>query len=814
MKRKIILTSVALVFSIIISTIIVNFRPIKTINGQYANVSTANLAKSGNNFQFISNKYRLDFVKGNNGYTVNFVNTKGEITFANNTPIKVRVQTTLNSSSESVYIAPYSTITQKNYGYMAVGRVETAKGSVFQFVDNYYLVNEQFAMDRTATVLHSVTGDYGFATECTFSSEQANISINNYDTFIPGQIILGESGTYSNDVWNKSSQTDHIWYKESALTLPMAMLRNKTTSDVFFMQRLHPNISSILGGGVNGLVNEKIKYGSLGYSYGSNYSNKASITFIYPAHEGEIYRYTSTSWASGVNYSYHPNYRGFTHSYTMLMCGDSVANSKTAIVNAYQKAFSLEDPITTHSSKINKVDINMVYKQNMDLFSAEYKEFGTGTIKSAGLPFAIDLADIHINEGYAFNSGFVGEQLPLAYQLYRYGIENNNSSIKQKGKTMLDFWSSSNIVTSTSLFPYRRWIATQNSVGGNPESLDDRYFLRDIVDAAEGMLDGYRFALQHGNDYSTWKNAALVTANILCSKANSDGSFYRCYNRDGTVYSGSYSLDWSKGQVTQASSKEITAAAVRYLYKCYELTGDTKYKDTANKAVNFIYNNYYTRGYFGGGTCDQLLGADREGSIYALYAFKSAYLITGESKFLEAAEYAAIQSIQYTYMHDYAVPNIGENNKQNDYNAFVNGGVLGFSQMTPGGVNADNFTAYTYYELFCLYVLTGKNFYLNQAIFHQKATKLSSNFDGRLSSYGYKAMCPEATDVSFFLIMVSDNFKTSTGTWLPWSGAANVEPIANMKWCFGNIDVCALQSTSISTLKSKLTSYGVGGKKV
>ena len=34
-------------------------------------------------------------------------------------------------------------------------------------------------------------------------------------------------------------------------------------------------------------------------------------------------------------------------------------------LNTYKKAFSLEDPLTTYSSKINSVNINEVYKQNI-----------------------------------------------------------------------------------------------------------------------------------------------------------------------------------------------------------------------------------------------------------------------------------------------------------------------------------------------------------------------------------------------------------------------------------------------------------------
>ena len=66
-----------------------------------------------------------------------------------------------------------------------------------------------------------------------------------------------------------------------------------------------------------------------------------------------FYRNTSTSFTGGTNYSYHPNYRNFTHSYTMVFCGDSISDANTAILNTYKKAFTLEDPLTTYSSKIN-----------------------------------------------------------------------------------------------------------------------------------------------------------------------------------------------------------------------------------------------------------------------------------------------------------------------------------------------------------------------------------------------------------------------------------------------------------------------------
>ena len=82
-------------------------------------------------------------------------------------------------------------------------------------------------------------------------------------------------------------------------------------------------------------------------------------------------------------------------------------------------------------------------------------------------------------------------------------------------------------------------------------------------------------------------------------------------------------------------------------------------------------------------------------------------------------------------------------------NPFSDGGVIGFSIIATGHSGADNYSAYTFYETYKMYLLTGDEFYLEAAKLLQNDTKLSTDYDGKVG-YKYRAMMPEATNVSDF----------------------------------------------------------------
>ena len=192
---------------------------------------------------------------------------------------------------------------------------------------------------------------------------------------------------------------------------------------------------------------------------------------------------------------------------------------------------------------------------------------------------------------------------------------------------------------------------------------------------------------------------------------------------------------------------------------------------------------------------------DKEAAIYALYGFDAAYELTGEQKYLDAAEHAAVSALSWVYCYDFAVPG-GVNE---DINTFHDGGVSGFSLIATGHSGADNYSAVLYYEFFKMYLHTGDTFYRDAAYFLQQNTKLSSDYNGEIG-YAFKALCPEATGVADFSLGGS-----GAKLWLVWCGVVNIQPIGYMRDTFGKADVSALSSQSLEQLRSQLDAYGSGG---
>ena len=512
---------------------------------------------------------------------------------------------------------------------------------------------------------------------------------------------------------------------------------------------------------------------------------EVSVDFVWPCTEGP----NTYDAGQGQSRRYHEVKEGNSHDYKVGLIPLDEENYMDAMVESYKKAYLVSHP------KIYDVNMEDIYQQNIDLFTSEYKEYKyNDKVVSAGFPWSIDLPSGVISQGYSFQMGFVGQQLPAGYQLYRYGLDHQNDTIKTQGKNIIDFWASSSV--QSTYFPTVWWDPNVNASGGQRRNYPS--FLRCMVDGMEGMLDAYRIASAYGENQQRWYDMVYKFGTILVAKQNEDGSFYRAYKTNGNVETD------TSNNTFQGTSKLNTPIAVRFLAKMYELTKEEKFKDAALKAAEFAYQNLYLGlGKYVGGTPDNPNTVDKEASVYALYCFDSAYLLSGDSKYLKAAEHAAISTMSWTYCYDFKVPS--QNEEDSKKNPFENGGVIGFSVIATGHSGADNFSAYAFYEMYKIYLLLKDSFYKEAALLLQNDTKLSTDYDGRMG-YAYKAMMPEATNVADF------SFK-STNTWLPWSGVANMEPITNLYETFGKMNIEDLEGSLDSQL-NLLLAYGNGGNPI
>ena len=737
--------------------------------------------------------YRIDFSEGADGFGLKFVDlsslgatapaTDASVSFVNPKPAMLNVRgpatTLLGAFDETSYATGYSKVTEKNYGYLATAIVRTAKGSEVRFDDAYYVSESgTFALSRKTEVLSENKADVGFQSVYSLLDAGGSKKYDKFDYFIPS-IIYKDSSDMVRGAIASNLNLDRVYVKETRTGLPLSMLRNKESGRSIALAHLNPEISSNgqVAGGINGAVSDKLQYGSIGYTINKG----VSVDFCYPSAEGPTTYDSGSGWAK----LYHSVKKGTVQNYELSLLPTSESTYARAMTKTFKQAYSAESPdIATD------VDIDKIYDYNVEVFEDTYKEFGTGAIKAAGVPWSINLSDGAVTE-YTFQMGFVGQQIPVGYHLMSTGYATNDPALVQKGKAIVDFWTSSAIMSDK--VPIVWWDPANDSSAGHSRGYPS--FLRCFVDGAEGMLDAYRIAKENGEDMAQWKNAVLKIGNFLADNQNDDGSFYRAYETNGSV------CTRTDDNRYQGTSKRNTPVAVRFLTKMYEFTGEEKFKTAAVKAADYCYETLYLGlEKYVGGTPDNANTVDKEASIYAMYCFNAAYTMTGVQKYFEAAEHAAVSAMSWVYCYDFACPSSSD---KAAINPFANGGVSGFSVIATGHSGADNFSAYMYYEFYKMYVQTGDNFYLHAAKFLQSNTKLSTDYKGELG-WKYRALGPEASTVCDF------SFGT-VGVWLPWSGIANIEPIANMRLAFGNADIAKITADR-TALAEALSAYGNGGK--
>lgn len=736
------------------------------------------------------------FHRCGDGYGVSLVSVEDGVVARQDYPLRIAVRDADGAGDipagvpvEREYTSEYDAVSFFGDSVVASGRIETDGGSVFVASDTYLPVSDgSFLLKRHVSVEAAGTDEAGFASSVCLSAPLANgCGSGDFEYFLPSILYKDASnlrrGTVASDL-----RVDRLYVKETRMGVPLAMLRSKKSGSTFAMVHHRPEVSvgPYAGGGVDREVNDSLRFGSIGYGM----SRVVSVDFRYPSCEGPAtYEPGVRRDSNGEFWSrrFHTVRAGNTQDYSLLLVSGNWSNCNDAISDVFSRAYEAECP------EVADVCMDSVYLQNIHLFKSEYREFGTGAIRAAGVPWSLFLPDGDCRDGYSFQMGFVGQQLPVGYHLYRYGLDNSDAEAVRMGKAIVDFWTSE-IFTGT-YFPTVWWDPADNESAGRRREYPS--FLRCMVDGMEGLLDACRIADAYGVEATRWRDALNQMASHLVDKQNDDGSFYRAYRTDGNVETGG-------DRNTFGDSKLNTPIAVRFLVKMYEWSGDERFRVAAIKGADFAYEELYRKlGKYVGGTPDNPNTVDKEAAVYALHAFNAVHQLTGDSRYLEAAEHAANCAMSWVYCYDFAIPDMVAADK--GVNPFVNGGVRGFSLISTGHSGADNYMAYAFYEFFKLYVKTGKECYRHMAWQLQNDTKLCTDFDGRMN-YRYRALMPEATNVA-------DLAFRSVRVWLPWASIANIEPIVQMEETFGCNDVTAT-GLALDDLRARLDEYGSGGKPI
>ena len=657
----------------------------------------------------------------------------------------------------------YDDIDIKSYGIKATATIVTEKGSRFIIEDRYYFAKEDVQnsinIERTVNAENIQSGETNY--ESVFGINTSE-STSNIEWFIPNEI----NGEYP-------SGADYRIYRETLTGLPMTMFRNTKTGYTVSLSRYQPVIDY-----------DSNSYACVGafFSKTSSGDDKSSIEINYPTRDTARRYFNSVSYPQIV--------------YDMSIIIGSYASFSEAEVDCYKKQYTLQD------QRIVDTDIDEVYK----VINEDFKKFmltnKANGITSYGLPWRVTISNGLIGP-MSLQAGFVGQQIPCAYNMMVYGIKNNDKESLNNGINIINFWVNEAKFMSDAGVPKIWFFGWDNTWAGYPT------FTRMAVDAMEGLLDAYRLASKYNIETKGWKEAIISCADFFVKAQNTDGSWYRCYNYQGTYYKGTESdIWWNPGDIARSTSKNNTTMPIRFLGKIYELTKDNKYYNAVIKAGDYVYQNLYPQNVYYGGTCDNPDAIDKEAGVYAMYAYDTLYTLTKDKKWLPCLEQAAIFTMSSVLTVSFKISSNSTDNVAAI--ALKYGYTDGLSYICIGGTSLDNYAAYIYYELFRTYIYTGDKTYYHMAEFIQQNTKSTMDWDGKLG-YSYKSLTPEASTIWSFGFSSAKDDDGVEGVWLPWQSAANAEPIAKMCEVFGSADVREFENTSILDLLSILDNFGVGG---
>lgn len=722
-------------------------------------------------FALESGEYRLSLKDSGGEYRV-YISRGNEILFSSSDPVTLSL--VKNSAKQKNIKTGYTGAKQDGDRLVCTAEAVSESGDSVLFTDIYTAGDGMFIVERSVSVT-SVGGTYsGFSTSYSIG-ENENAGVKNYEYFIPSIIYRDTESMKSGSVMSRLTSGNYV--KETRCGTPLAMLRNKKSGAYISLAHINPEISADENlYGKSFAVSDSQKYGSIGYEL----KEKAHVKYIYPSYEAPV-----TYEGTGVSARYHTLAAGAEQKYTLSITVGKTDLYNDAMVNSYLSALSL------CNTEITPIEPEKAYAANMELYEKLFLEYkGTGDTFSCGLPFAVNVRDFSKFYAVSFQIGFIGAQTAIASELIREGTVNGNAAALEKGRKILDFWTSEWAYKSA--FPPSWWNPSEGTYGGGG-STGYPSFLRTTVDGAEGILNACIYAEAAGIDCSQWVKALKKMGTSLVRVQNSDGSFYRAYNVDGTVCTDTSS------DAYQGTSKLNTPVAVRFLCNMYRYTGDEKYKNAAVKAADYCYNELYLGiGKYVGGTPDNPNVPDKEASVFALYAFSAIYDLTGDEKYGKALEHAAVSAMSWVYTYDFPVT-YSLTTEYDSLNVFKEGGTAGWSIIATGHSAIDVFGSNAYYELFRQYVRTGNGAYLTVSRLLENNLRSAMDLSGKWN-YKYPGFSLEACNTADMMFYTAEN-----GVWLPWISAAYLEPMLRLNDTFGQMSTFTLtENSDLDTLRKMM----------
>lgn len=674
-----------------------------------------------------------------------------------NTPNVITLEVNGNTLSGN-----YSSVKEEKKSLVCTATLKTPRGSVFHLKDTYTPdTDNHFRMDREVSITRAGAGDDYFNSYFGLTL-QRRTQIEDFEFFVPG--IWYRNNQCLKPGFLASDYTDNYFYfREDRLPLPLISAREKASGLAIDLMHLQANPETFYGeNGVDRIVDERMQFGSLGFTE----TDSHSILFVFPGIEGEktyVGRIPGQQ-RRGFAYRSHPVCPGIKHAYSLAFGFNQTKSFPHLVETIWKQAWN------TYSPSVSKIDVKDAYEASIEVLDAYLMNLNG----APGWPFSIYLPN-GVPRAYNYQMGFIGFQISNGYFLLRKGLETNNPEYVRKATEVVDFWVNNSQMETGLIRPWADAYPDRKATWRDYEA-----YMRVASGGMEGMMGAWNTMKKHGIDKPEWLNYCRRYADWLVKNQEPDGSFYLRY-------------DWKTGRPTH-DSKYTTTNIIRFLIELHAATRDPRYLETALKAGEFSYNFIHHDYLYVGGVIDNPNVKDRESGQMAIYAFLALYDATGDEKWKEAA----IQAARYTetFMFAYHVP-MAMNDTLTDFPRDIS--IVGQTLIATGHSGIDNGLAFSSFQYYRLYLMTGDTHFLQVAKVIQNNTLSIMDLDGKMG-YRYRGLLTECFNPQA-------NRGHSVRQQLPWNQASILDPMHRFMDAFGEWDIDVIEQWPMAKRQEMIARY-------
>lgn len=683
----------------------------------------------------------------------------------------------------------------------AIATLTSANQAIFRVTDVFQARGEEalgaFTVSRKVEVLDPGNQrDIGFNSQFVLAFAGPSQPIERYHFFAPAiwydKNLHAARGGIGTDV----ADHDYFYWRETRSSLPFVMVQDPATGTALSIGHTGTSVGDVpkISSGVEEgsrlwITDSSVRYGSLGVekmqTKGSN--PVVSIGFAYPAEEGDV-SYVGRRDQQWVRRS-HPVVAGLQQFYTLtldltrytdpaLSAGTThTADFAAALAGTWRRFYDIFNPPTAQDTS------GTVWRDGIQLLKTVFQH--EGEEKAPGFPFKIGNMETGEDDPYSYQMGFTGQQIPLGFQLFRYGILNHDSGSQIKGQEILDFWAIEDPKAQISDLPLT-WFQPNHGKGKRWINLECIHpiFMRSVTDGMEGMVDAAVFARRNltaaGGAQGNWERFADQFGRWLLKNQAQDGSFQRAFNADGSPW---VSRDgcFYPGDV-DGQSPFSTTFPIRFLVSMWFATGNPEYRTAAVRAGDWAYHNIYTSTNFIGGVANRN-ALDKEAGSEALHAALALYDLAYQknggnadaAKWLKAAELAAnyLETWQYAWNFD-----VVDHTPGHRFRAYTYAGTRASSFIGTGGSAVDVFLAISSFDFYRLHLLSGEGpsghygrfaaLLANDAVLTTQLTHVP----GQNFGYKYDGLAGEAVNLANMSFRSGD---VPIG-WLAWITNSEIDP--------------------------------------